>query len=81
MPAPEGDGGPRVRGEFGLPGPAVRPFPNCYSTRGITAQEVQDYEVGANQISASHMRDIVAAMEVPVSFFFEGLARALEDAA
>ncbi len=35
----------------------------------------------ANGISASHMRNIAAAMEVPVSFFFEGLARALGDAA
>ena len=29
----------------------------------------------------SHMWDITAAMEVPASFFFEGLARALNDAA
>ena len=48
---------------------------------GITAQEVQNYEVGANQISASHMRGIVVAMEVPVSFFYEGLALALGEAA
>ena len=31
--------------------------------------------------SYSHMWDITAAMEVPASFFFEGLARALNDAA
>ncbi len=48
---------------------------------GITAQQIQNDETGANGISASHMRDIAAAMEVPVSFFFEGLARALGDAA
>ncbi len=48
---------------------------------GITAQQIQNYETGANGISASHMRDIAAAMDVPVSFFFEGLARALGDAA
>ncbi len=48
---------------------------------GINAQQIQDYETGANDISANHMRDIAAAMEVPVSFFFEGLARALGDAA
>ncbi len=48
---------------------------------GITAQQIQNYETGANGISASHMRDIAAAIEVPVSFFFEGLARALGDAA
>ncbi len=48
---------------------------------GIKARQIQKYETGANGISASHMRDIAAAMEVPVSFFFEGLARALGDAA
>lgn len=48
---------------------------------GIKAQQIQNYENGANRVSASHMRDIVAAMEVPVSFFFEDLARALNDAA
>ena len=48
---------------------------------GITAQEIQNYEAGLNGISASHMRNIAAAMEVPVSFFFEGLARALGEAA
>jgi transcriptional regulator with XRE-family HTH domain len=48
---------------------------------GIKAQQIENYEIGANGISASHMRNIAAAMEVPVSFFFEGLARALGDAA
>ena len=48
---------------------------------GIAAQQIQNYETGASRISASLMRDIAAAMEVPVSFFFEDLARALGDAA
>ncbi len=48
---------------------------------GIKVQQLQSYESGTNKISASHMRGIAAAMEVPVSFFFEGLARALGDAA
>jgi len=48
---------------------------------GIKAQQIKNYETGANGISANHMRDIVAAMEVPVSFFFEDLARALGNAA
>jgi transcriptional regulator with XRE-family HTH domain len=48
---------------------------------GIKVQQIQNYETGANGISSSHMRDIAAAMELPVSFFFEGLARALRDAA
>ncbi len=40
---------------------------------GIKFQQIQKYEIGANRISASRMWDIAAVMEVPVSFFFEGL--------
>jgi transcriptional regulator with XRE-family HTH domain len=40
---------------------------------GIKFQQIQKYESGANRISASRMWDIAAAMEVPVSFFFQGL--------
>ncbi len=47
---------------------------------GITAQQIQDHETGANRISTNLMQNIATAMAVPVSFFFEGLARALNDA-
>jgi transcriptional regulator with XRE-family HTH domain len=40
---------------------------------GIKFQQIQKYEAGANRISASRMWEIAAAMEVPVSYFFEGL--------
>ncbi len=40
---------------------------------GIKFQQIQKYETGANRISPSRIRNIAAAMEVPVSFFFEGL--------
>jgi transcriptional regulator with XRE-family HTH domain len=40
---------------------------------GIRFQQIQKYEAGANRISASRLWDIAAAMEVPVSCFFEGL--------
>ena len=40
---------------------------------GIKFQQIQKYETGTNRISASRMWDIAATMEVPVSFFFEGL--------
>ncbi len=40
---------------------------------GIRFQQIQKYETGSNRISASRMWDIAATMEVPVSFFFEGL--------
>ncbi len=40
---------------------------------GIKFQQIQKYETGANRVSASRMWDIAAVMEVPVSFFFEGI--------
>ncbi len=40
---------------------------------GIKFQQIQKYETGTNRISASRIWDIAASMEVPVSFFFEGL--------
>ena len=40
---------------------------------GINFQQIQRYETGTNRISASRMWDIAATMEVPVSFFFEGI--------
>ena len=41
---------------------------------GIKFQQIQKYETGMNRVSASRLWDIARAMEVPVSFFFEGLA-------
>ncbi|MEL6125597.1 MAG: helix-turn-helix transcriptional regulator [Pseudomonadota bacterium] len=40
---------------------------------GIKFQQVQKYETGTNRVSASRLWDISHAMDVPVSFFFEGL--------
>ncbi|MBE1294997.1 MAG: helix-turn-helix domain-containing protein [Rhodobacteraceae bacterium] len=40
---------------------------------GIKFQQIQKYEPGANRVSASRLWDISDAMEVPVSFFFDGL--------
>ena len=41
---------------------------------GIKFQQIQKYETGMNRVSASRLWDIAAALSVPVSFFFEGLA-------
>ena len=41
---------------------------------GIKFQQIQKYETGTNRISASRLWDIAAALDVDVSFFFEGLA-------
>ena len=40
---------------------------------GIKFQQIQKYETGANRISASRLWSIAAALDVPVSFFFEGV--------
>ena len=41
---------------------------------GIKFQQIQKYETGANRVSASRLWDISRALDVPVSFFFDGLA-------
>ena len=43
---------------------------------GIKFQQIQKYETGMNRISASRLWDIADALEVPVSFFFDGLEEA-----
>jgi transcriptional regulator with XRE-family HTH domain len=40
---------------------------------GIKFQQIQKYETGMNRVSASRLWDIARAVDVPVSFFFEGL--------
>jgi len=45
---------------------------------GIKFQQIQKYETGMNRISASRLWDIGHALEVPVSFFFEGLSEEAE---
>ncbi|TWB17176.1 helix-turn-helix protein [Nitrospirillum amazonense] len=40
---------------------------------GLTFQQVQKYERGANRISASMLHKIAQVLDVPISFFFDGL--------
>lgn len=40
---------------------------------GIKFQQIQKYETGANRVSASRLWDIADALDIQVSFFFEGL--------
>lgn len=40
---------------------------------GIKFQQIQKYETGMNRVSASRLWDIARSVDVPVSFFFEGL--------
>jgi transcriptional regulator with XRE-family HTH domain len=41
---------------------------------GITFQQIQKYEKGTNRVSASRLQEFAKMLDVPVSFFFEGLA-------
>lgn len=40
---------------------------------GLTFQQVQKYEKGTNRIGASRLQQISEILQVPVSFFFEGV--------
>lgn len=40
---------------------------------GVTFQQVQKYERGANRVGASRLYRLSRVLEVPVQFFFEGL--------
>jgi transcriptional regulator with XRE-family HTH domain len=43
---------------------------------GIKFQQIQKYETGMNRVSASRLWDIADAVDVPISFFFDGLGEA-----
>ena len=38
---------------------------------GITFQQIQKYEKGANRIGASRLQEIARVLDTPVAFFFE----------
>src|SRR5512141_325790 len=40
---------------------------------GLTFQQVQKYERGANRIGASRLHELSRVLDVPVSFFFDDL--------
>jgi transcriptional regulator with XRE-family HTH domain len=43
---------------------------------GLTFQQVQKYEKGANRIGASRLQQLSHILQVPVEFFFEGAPNA-----
>ena len=43
---------------------------------GLTFQQVQKYEKGANRIGASRLQQLSHILQVPVAFFFEGAPNA-----
>lgn len=62
--------GKRIRQRRWLVGMTQQKLAECV---GIKFQQIQKYETGANRVSASRLWDIADALEVDVSFFFEGL--------
>ena len=47
---------------------------------GLTFQQVQKYERGANRIGASRLYDLSRVLDVPVSYFFEEMGDAVPTA-
>jgi transcriptional regulator with XRE-family HTH domain len=43
---------------------------------GLTFQQIQKYERGANRVSASKLYEIAKSLQSPVGYFFEGLVDA-----
>jgi transcriptional regulator with XRE-family HTH domain len=41
---------------------------------GIRFQQIQKYECGANRISAARLWQLASALDVPISYFYDGLA-------
>ena len=46
---------------------------------GLTFQQVQKYERGANRIGASRLFDLSRVLDVPVSFFYDDMSEAVRD--
>ncbi|WP_231920803.1 helix-turn-helix domain-containing protein [Magnetospirillum sp. XM-1] len=46
---------------------------------GLTFQQVQKYERGANRIGASRLFDLSRVLDVPVSYFFDDMAETVQD--
>src|SRR5215831_229867 len=46
---------------------------------GLTFQQVQKYERGANRVGASRLFDLSRVLDVPVSYFFEEMEASVAD--
>ncbi len=46
------------------------------SAVGIRFQQIQKYECGANRISAARLWQLSEALEIPIGYFYDGLAEA-----
>ena len=45
---------------------------------GLTFQQVQKYEKGVNRVGAARLQQIATALDVPVTFFYDGDNKARE---
>ncbi|MFS8054893.1 MULTISPECIES: helix-turn-helix domain-containing protein [Rhizobium] len=45
----------------------------------VTFQQVQKYEKGKNRVGASRLQSVADCLDVPVSFFFEGVSASSEN--
>ena len=45
----------------------------------ITFQQVQKYEKGLNRIGASRLWDLAQVLEVPITYFYEGMSTETQD--
>lgn len=48
---------------------------------GLTFQQIQKYERGANRIGASRLFELSRVLDVPVSFFFDDMPDEIKDRA
>ncbi|BCJ90316.1 putative HTH-type transcriptional regulator [Terrihabitans soli] len=46
---------------------------------GVSFQQIQKYEKGANRIGASRLQKLAHALQVPISYFFEGMGVGTSD--
>ena len=63
---------PALVGRVVVP-PAVQEELSVGRALGITFQQVQKYERGANRVSASKLWEIAGALKTPVAYFYDGL--------
>ena len=45
---------------------------------GVTFQQVQKYERGANRVGSSRLFDVARVLEVPISFFFDEMSQQVQ---
>jgi len=68
--------GMRLRQRRTLLGMSQEKLANAF---GVSFQQVQKYERGANRISASRLHLLTRILDVPITYFFEGLPQSVSE--